>query len=84
MTEAALFYEAAISGLGDDFLDDIQHAIDSVRDRPELGSLVDYGFRRALVRRFPFSIVYAIERGQIVVVAVAHHRRRPDYWVERV
>ena len=84
MTEAALFYEAAISGPGDDFLDDIQHAIDSVRDRPALGTLIDYGFRRALIRRFPFSIVYAIERGKIVVVAVAHHRRSPDYWVERV
>jgi hypothetical protein len=34
MTEAALFYEAANAGLGDDFLDDIQHAIDTIRERP--------------------------------------------------
>ena len=84
MTEAALFYEAAIAGLGDDFLDDIQHAIDAVRDRPELGEKIRYGFRRALVRRFPFSIVYAMESGQIVVVAVAHQRRSPDYWKGRI
>ena len=59
MIEAALFYEAAAGGLGDDFLDDVQHAIDSVRDHPELASIIAYGFRRVLVRRFPFSIIYA-------------------------
>jgi hypothetical protein len=48
MTEAALFYEAARSGLGDVFLDDIQHAIDTVLTHPELGESVAYGFRRIL------------------------------------
>jgi plasmid stabilization system protein ParE len=51
MTEAALFYEAANAGLGDDFLDDIQHAIDTIRERPELGPMVASGFRRMLIRR---------------------------------
>ena len=83
MIEAALFYEAAAGGLGDDFLDDVQHAIDSVREHPDLGAPVDYGFRRVLVRRFPFSIIYATEPTQIVVVAVAHQRRAPEYWKGR-
>ena len=83
MTEAALFYETANAGLGDDFLDDIQHAINTIRERPELGAKVAFGFRRMLVRRFPFSIVYGIESGQIVVVAVAHQRRRPGFWKGR-
>jgi hypothetical protein len=34
MTEAALYYEVAESGLGDVFLDDVQHAIDAIRERP--------------------------------------------------
>ena len=54
MTEAALFYELAHPSLGDDFLDDIQFAIASVRDRPKLGVDLGYGFRRVLIRRFPF------------------------------
>ncbi len=53
MTEAALFYEAARTGLGDAFLDDIRHAIDTVRERPHLGVAIAHGFRRALLRRFP-------------------------------
>ena len=83
MIEAALFYEAAAGGLGDDFLDDVQHAIDSVREHPELGSTVGYAFRRVLMRRFPFSIIYATEPAHIVVVAVAHQRRAPEYWKGR-
>ena len=83
MTEAALFYEAANAGLGDDFLDDIQHAIDTIREHPELGPAVASGFRRMLVRRFPFSIIYAVEPGQVVIVAVAHQRRKPGYWKGR-
>ena len=84
MIEAALYYEEADDQLGGTFLDDIQHAIDSVRDHPELGVAIAYGFRRALVRRFPFSIVYFVEVEEIVVVAVAHHRRGPEYWKGRV
>ena len=84
MTEAALFYEQARAGFGDIFLDDMQHAIDAVRERPEIGAAVAHGFRRILVRRFPFSLIYAIEPGQIVVVAVAHQSRSPDYWKGRI
>jgi plasmid stabilization system protein ParE len=84
MTEAALFYEMAHANLGDDFLDDIRFAIDAVRERPKLGVEVGYGFRRVLVRRFPFSVIYFFEPGQIVVVAVAHQSRSPDYWKGRI
>jgi plasmid stabilization system protein ParE len=84
MTEAALFYEAAKTGLGDPFLDDVQRAIDTVRERPHLGVAVSYGFRRALIRRFPFSLIYALEGDEIVVIAVAHQRRSPNYWKVRI
>jgi toxin ParE2 len=84
MTEAARFYEQARAGFGDIFLDDIQHAIDAVRERPKLGERIAYGFRRTLARRFPFTVVYAIESDEIVVVAVAHQSRSPDYWKGRM
>ena len=84
MTDAALFYESAAPSLGHDFLDDLQHAIDTVRERPELGVLIALGVRRILVRRFPFSLIYAVEAGQVVVVAVAHQRRRPEFWKGRI
>jgi hypothetical protein len=69
--------------LGRRFLDDIRFAIDTIRERPKLGVEIAYGFRRVLVRRFPFSIIYFVEPEQIVVVAVAHQSRSPDYWKGR-
>ena len=84
MTEAALFYEQARPGFGNLFLDDIQHAIDTLRERPLLGEQVAYGFRRTLTRRFPFTIIYLVESNEVVVVAVAHQSRSPGYWKGRM
>jgi plasmid stabilization system protein ParE len=84
MTEASLFYEAASSGLGDDFLHDIQHAINRLRSYPQAGEAVAPSLRRMLLHRFPFSIIYSVETNVILVVAIAHHGRRPGYWQSRV
>jgi toxin ParE1/3/4 len=83
MIGASLFYEAASSGLGIDFLDDVQRVIDLVREQPKIGHVVGRGLRRALFTRFPFSLIYAAEPNEIVVVAVAHHKQRPGYWRTR-
>jgi plasmid stabilization system protein ParE len=84
MTEAALFYESRVNGLGSDFLDDVQHAIDRLSEYPHSGELIDSSLRRALLHRFPFSLIYAVERESIVVIAVAHHGRVPEYWRSRI
>ena len=84
MTEASQFYESKSAGLGLEFLDDVQHVIDSVRQHPKIGQLIDEELRRALLHRFPFSFIYAEEPDGILIVAIAHQRRRPGYWKERV
>ncbi|HKG61856.1 MAG TPA: type II toxin-antitoxin system RelE/ParE family toxin [Pyrinomonadaceae bacterium] len=84
MTEAALFYESSSGGLGDDFLDDVQRAIDRLSDYPHSGEQIDSSFRRTLLHRFPFCLIYAVEGKGIVIVAVAHHGRAPGYWRSRV
>ena len=80
MVEASLFYEGESSELGLEFLDDVQRVIDSLREHPKLGQAVGRNLRRALLRRFPFSLIYSDAADEILVVAVAHQRRRPDYW----
>ena len=84
MTAASQFYESAASGLGRDFLDDVQRGIDHLRKHPKLGHSVGRGLRRMLLQRFPFSLIYSIEAGGILIVAVAHHGRRPRYWQRRI
>ena len=84
MTEASVFYQAATFGLGTDFLAEIQQVINALREHPQLGQSVGTGLRRAVLHRFPFSLIYSIEVDAILIVAVAHQRRRPDYWRSRV
>ena len=84
MTEASVFYEVATSGLGAGFLDEVQRVINILRDHPELSQPVSQGLRRALLHRFPFSLIYSIEVDVVLIVAVSHQRRRPGYWRDRI
>ena len=84
MIEASLFYEAESSGLGVELLDDVQRVIDVLREHPKLGQSVGRGLRRALLRRFPLSLIYSEQPDAVLVVPVAHQKRRPGYWRERM
>jgi len=81
--EAALFYETRVIGLGKFFAAEVERTIALVRDFPEAGSGMGRNLHRVLVARFPYSIVYRYEAGSILIVAVAHQRRRPGYWRRR-
>jgi toxin ParE1/3/4 len=59
MTESALLYESASSGLGENFLADVQRAITEAREHPAIGQPLGGGLRRTVLRRFPFSLIYA-------------------------
>lgn len=83
MIGESLFYQAVSRELGQDFLDDVQRVIDLVVEQPNLGRPVGRGLRRALLSRFPFSLIYSSESDAILIVAVAHQKRRPDYWRKR-
>ena len=59
MTEAALFYEQASEGLGSDFLDDIQRAVDGLSDYPHSGEPIDSRLRRTLLHGFASKVDHA-------------------------
>lgn len=85
MLEAARFYEERANGLGSDFLNEVQRVVHSISERPEMGRRLEYGTLRRLTRRFPFGLLYKCEpSATIVIVAVSHLRRRPDYWRNRL
>jgi plasmid stabilization system protein ParE len=66
------------------FSDEIDAAESAIVRLPEAWPRFDHDTRRYLLRRFPFSIVYRVEAHRILIVAVAHSRRRPDYWSSRI
>lgn len=84
MAEAAMFYDAQVRGLGDAFLDTIGRAVEDIQQHPLRWPVIAKGVRRRLVGRFPYGVLYREAATEIVIVAVMHLHRRPDYWLERL
>lgn len=83
MTEAAIYYEAQQKDLGKRFLSAVQDSINHIRINPLLFPVIHVNTRRCITRTFPFSIVFRIDPEHIVIVAIMHQHRQPDYWKTR-
>lgn len=78
------YYNQEQPGLGARFTAAVEEAAARALAFPHAGSPAAGNTRRMLLQGFPFSIVYRDETSGIVVFAVAHQSRRPDYWAARV
>jgi hypothetical protein len=83
MVAAAVYYEQQLADLGKRFLVSVQEAVSKIQIDPQLYPVVDLDVRRCLTRTFPFGILYRELPKHIVVVAVMHLHRDPDYWKNR-
>ena len=83
MIQAAKWYDERSQGLGNQLLDEIGRSLRTVLDFPLAQPVVDPPFRRILIDRFPYGLIYRIDRNTIIVVAVANLKRRPGYWRSR-
>jgi plasmid stabilization system protein ParE len=81
--EAALYYNKE-AGLGKAFLDDLEKRIMLLRRSPEIGTPIGHRVRKFVLSRFPYSIIYYIHGEMIIIAAVAHHKRKPNYWSDRL
>ncbi len=74
---ALAWYEEQRHGLGLEFLDCVEAAIETILQMPKLYAKHHAEFRRVLIRRFPFSIFYTLEQDEIIVHAVFDNRQDP-------
>jgi len=77
------WYQNQAAGLGDDFIEELEIAFDAIIELPETWPKFQKGFRRFLLRKFPFSVIYRFTQDTIFIVAVMHNSRNPDYWGKR-
>lgn len=86
MTAAAEYYEDRRTGMGDRFINRVQLAVARVEGMPRIGAPCSSRYpeiRRHAVKGFPYYVVYATEP-VITIIAVAHMKRRPAYWIDRL
>jgi toxin ParE1/3/4 len=83
LVQTASRYDDELAGLGAEFTEEVDRLLRRLHLYPELGTPSSQDTRRLLLRRFPYMLVYRIRDSDVVVLAVAHQRKRPGYWVRR-
>ncbi len=89
LEDAAVWYDNQRLGLGVEFVEAVEFALDQIARWPQIGRVVpgvprDVPVRRFPVERFPYHIAYLEWDGVIPLLAFAHDRRRPGYWLSRL
>jgi plasmid stabilization system protein ParE len=88
LIETARWYEERRAGLGEEFIDEYHDAVVRVLAAPHRFARLETArsrrdIRRCFLKRFPHYIAYEIKDDEIIVLAVAHARRRPNYFLRR-
>ena len=89
LRESAHWYEQKRDGLGDDFVSSVERALEIIETRPRQFTQMNVGskgreVRRCVLKRFPYLIIFEILSEEILVVAIAHSKRKPRYWKTRL
>lgn len=84
LLDAARYYELQAPGLGGDFLDRVDSAVRETAHAPLRWPVIRHDIRRRLVHRFPYCLLYRDDPAEVVVLAIMHLHRRPDYWLDRL
>jgi hypothetical protein len=86
---AASWYEQKRPGLGLEFQEAVDAALDLLQDElipstPLPGAAGKRGMRRFILTRFPYDVVFIEVKDHVHVIAIAHHSKRPGFWRKRL
>ena len=84
LDQAYDWYEQQRVGLGEDFLGAVEACLQNLARMPEAHRTIHENYRRVLVRRFPYAVIYEHVEDVVTVYAVFHTSRNPDVWRERL
>jgi len=82
--QAEVWYASVDDDLVKRFDDALNVAVAEIRERPTSWPRTKGNCRYRLVKGFPFRVLYYLDEEVIVVVAIAHLRRKPGYWLRRL
>ena len=83
LLDATSYYESESSGLGTEFLREVERGIAFIVKHPEAGQATTESVRRWFLRRFPYALLYSLRPETVRILAVMHLKRRPMYWAGR-
>ena len=84
MDQAAGFYDRQKRSLGQAFLEDIQSTLSRIKNHPTAWKPNIASCRVCNAKRFPYQVIYRVASELIVIVAIMHTSRKPEYWSTRL
>ncbi len=78
------WYRKRSDQAADHFVEETNHAIARLLKDPVRNRQIRPDIRTIRIKRYPYSLIYLIHPGAIIIVAVAHAKRRPGYWSRRL
>ncbi|MBX3042825.1 MAG: type II toxin-antitoxin system RelE/ParE family toxin [Candidatus Kapabacteria bacterium] len=84
LKEAVQYYNKQLGELGNEFAEEVKKSIKRIIYFPYLWKKLSDRTRKCPCKRFPYNIIYFIDKKKIVIVAIMHSKRKPDYWKNRV
>lgn len=82
--EPVAYYESRQAGLAARFTIDVERTIQRIVEAPARWRKIEGDIRRCLAHTFPYGVLYSVEGGHVLILAVMHHSRTPDYWRNRL
>lgn len=84
LREAIQFYrDNAGHGIAGSFRNSVASTAERLCEHPEIGLRISHNARRVPLREYPYDMIYRVDASIVIIVALAHQRRRPGYWVGR-
>lgn len=84
LEDAVAYYDSINRELGDTFINEVERTIERIEKLPQGWPKLSNNTRRCRIVGFPYGIVYQVREQRIVVVAIMHLQRRPNYWADRI
>jgi hypothetical protein len=82
--EAHAYYELQMKGLGFQFLDELFYRMRGIKHHPEAWPPFSHRTRRCLLPKFPYAVIYQLRDDTILIIAISHLHRKPEYWNNRL
>lgn len=84
LEDAATYYQLQLDGLGVTFKKEVKLSLQRILNYPKAWSVERGEIRKYLLHRFPYKILYSIEKDHLFIIAIAHQHQKPNYWADRL
>ena len=80
----AYYHREAGADIAADFHSELEGVVEKIKQWPESYPQFRTEFRRVILRRFPYQVIYRFESATLIkILVIRHHKRHPDFGLDR-